>query len=387
MAIRGGLAVSVRGRASSSTPWSQLAATFSRRRRWTGYSRTTTKTRVGLRKFPAAGFSLPLRFCVGIWRAGARRFPFSRATYQTRPSSSRWKVPVEIRRVGSAARTCPVSSDARPGRGPAQVPPPAGGGRRVHQGAPATGRGGFLSEQPGDHGSRRRRSLEGDRFGLDAARRWQVARIAARACNTERPLVARPGENSGRCVPTPGGLDSPAWGSGEEGQRERCCGQPGADNASATALRPTAVQDPPRPTSPARGAILEPSRSAVVERAPPGRRSAGSQRGPGQCPEARGGRRRRGARRSSWPWGSAGGTGSPASRSADPVATAAQPRRVALPLAAWRQRAAEPGGGSPAVPGRSSPKLSDVSLVRRGQADPTLRPRSRRRRPRSAAVR
>ncbi len=36
MAIRRGLAVSVRGRVSSSTPWSQLAATFCRRRRWTG---------------------------------------------------------------------------------------------------------------------------------------------------------------------------------------------------------------------------------------------------------------------------------------------------------------------------------------------------------------
>ena len=89
MAIRGGLAVSVRGRVSSSTPWSQLAATFLGVD--AGVDILQLKTRVGLRKFPVAGFSLPLRFCIGIWRAGARRFPFSRATYQTRPSSSRWK--------------------------------------------------------------------------------------------------------------------------------------------------------------------------------------------------------------------------------------------------------------------------------------------------------
>ena len=44
MAIRSGLAVSVRGRVSSSTPWSQLVGgDVSRRRRWSGYS--TTKRR------------------------------------------------------------------------------------------------------------------------------------------------------------------------------------------------------------------------------------------------------------------------------------------------------------------------------------------------------
>ena len=58
MAIRRGLAVSVKGRVRSSTPWSQLAATFCRRRRWTRYY--TTKTRVW-----TAGFSLPLRFMDG----------------------------------------------------------------------------------------------------------------------------------------------------------------------------------------------------------------------------------------------------------------------------------------------------------------------------------
>ena len=37
--------------------------------------------------------------------------------------------------------------------------------------------------------------------------------------------------------------------------------------------------------------------------------------------------------------------GPPAPGSADPVPAASQPRRVAPPLAAWRQRAAEPGRG------------------------------------------
>ena len=56
MAIRGGLAVSVRGRVSSSTPWSQLAATFLGVD--AGVDILQLKTRVGLRKFPVAGFAL-----------------------------------------------------------------------------------------------------------------------------------------------------------------------------------------------------------------------------------------------------------------------------------------------------------------------------------------
>ena len=75
----------------------------SRRRRWSGYS--TTKDESWTAKVPCCRFC-PCGSCVGIWRAGARRFPFSRATYQTRPLSSRWKVPVRRLLLARAATTC-----------------------------------------------------------------------------------------------------------------------------------------------------------------------------------------------------------------------------------------------------------------------------------------
>ena len=69
--------------------------------------------------------------------------------------------------------------------------------------------------------------------------------MAARACNTERPLVARPGENSGRCVPTPGGSTRQLGGRGRKG------------NASAVAA--------------SRGRTARKPRSRLAGRARPGR--------------------------------------------------------------------------------------------------------------------
>ena len=133
----------------------------------------------------------------------------------------------------------------------------------------------------------------------------------------------------------------------------------------------------PRRTRPARGAVLEErSRSAIGER--PRLRPAGGPPVAGQTRAVPGSTRQspssrpstqllamefgRGAGSSSrWSAAAAkqgraeqsgaGATlgavraGPPAPRSADPVPTAPQPRRVAPPLAAWRQRAAEPGRG------------------------------------------